>query len=318
MIHNTQKPDISAFKNNHLTGISDLSVEEINTLLDLADYYANKLDAGDFTSKPLDNKIVITLFFENSTRTRTSFDMAVNRLGGKVINLDMKTSSTSKGEDFKDTILNINAMGPDAIIIRHSEYGAPQIVAGLVDCPVINAGDSWREHPTQALLDALTMRRHLKDLTGKTIAICGDIAHSRVAASNMILLRKLGANVRIIAPPILMPEKFPADGIETFETMEDGLQGCDVVMMLRNQMERMQAGLIKSEADFFKNYGLTREKLSFANKEAIVMHPGPMNRGVEIADDVADDKNKSVILQQVRHGVATRMAVLDILINGAK
>lgn len=311
-----EKVNRSAFKNKHLIGIEDLSAEEINIILDLADYYADRLDEREFKPDILRNQIVLTLFFEDSTRTRTSFEMAAKRLGADVVNIDLRTSSINKGESLLDTIQTLNSMlRPDAVIVRHSEYGAPKFVSSIVDCPVINAGDSWHEHPTQALLDALTMRRRLGDIKDKTIAICGDIAHSRVAASNTILLNKLGANVHIVAPPALMPEKFPADDIQAFDNMKDGLKNCDIVMMLRNQTERMQAGLIKSEAEFFDQYGLTKEKLSYANKGALVMHPGPMNRGVEIADDVADDKERSLILEQVRNGVPTRMAVMDILMK---
>lgn len=316
MTHNFEKVDRSAFKNKHLIGIEDLSTEEINIILDLADYYADRLDERDFKPEILKNQIVLTLFFENSTRTRTSFEMAAKRLGADVINMDMGTSSLSKGESFLDTIQTLHSMlRPDAVVVRHSEYGAPKFVSSIVDCPVINAGDSWHEHPTQALLDALTIRRRLGTVEGKTIAICGDVAHSRVAASNMILLKKLGANVHIVAPPFLMPEKFPAPNIQTFDSMEEGLKNCDVVMMLRNQKERMQAGLIASDEEFFNQYGLTKEKLAFANEGAVVMHPGPMNRGVEIADDVADCKKTSLILEQVRNGVPTRMAVMDILMK---
>jgi aspartate carbamoyltransferase catalytic subunit len=314
-----EKVDRSSFQNKHLIGIEDLSADEINIILDLADYYADRLDEREFKPNILENQIVLTLFFEDSTRTRTSFEMAAKRLGADVVNMDLRTSSMSKGETMSDTIQTLHSMlRPDAVIVRHSEYGAPKFVSSLVDCPVINAGDSWHEHPTQALLDALTIRRRLGSIEGKTIAICGDVAHSRVASSNMILLKKLGANVHIVAPPALMPEKFPAPDIQAFDNMEEGLKGCDVVMMLRNQMERMQAGLIASEEEFFQNYGLTKEKLSFANKGAVVMHPGPMNRGVEIADDVADDKEHSLILEQVRNGVPTRMAVMDILMKDNK
>ncbi len=316
MTQNFEKVDRTAFKNNHLIGIEDLSTDEINIILDLADYYADRLDERDFKPEILKNQIVLTLFFENSTRTRTSFEMAAKRLGADVINMDMGTSSLSKGESFLDTIQTLHSMlRPDAVVVRHSEYGAPKFVSSIVDCPVINAGDSWHEHPTQALLDALTIRRRLGGIKGKTIAICGDVAHSRVAASNMILLKKLGANVHIVAPPALMPEKFPAPDIQPFDNMQDGLKNCDVVMMLRNQKERMEAGLVTSEEEFFKQYGLTKEKLAFANEGAVVMHPGPMNRGVEIADDVADDKDSSLILEQVRNGVPARMAVMDILMK---
>lgn len=316
MTQTLKKVDRANFKNNHLIGIEDLSADEINIILDLADYYADRLDDREFKPEILKNQIVLTLFFENSTRTRTSFEMAAKRLGADVVNMDMGTSSLSKGESFLDTIQTLHSMlRPDAVVVRHSEYGAPKFVSSVVDCPVINAGDSWHEHPTQAILDALTIRRRLGAIEGKTIAICGDVAHSRVAASNMILLKKLGATVNIVAPPALMPEKFPAPDIQKFDNMKDGLKGCDVVMMLRNQTERMQAGLVASEEQFFEQYGLTKEKLAYANKGVVVMHPGPMNRGVEIADDVADDKDHSLILEQVRNGVPARMAVMDILMK---
>ncbi len=316
MTQTIKKVDRNLFQNNHLIGIEDLSADEINIVLDLADYYADRIDERDFKPEILKNQIVLTLFFEDSTRTRTSFEMAAKRLGADVVNMDMRTSSMNKGESLLDTIQTLHSMlRPDAVVVRHSEYGAPKFVSSVVDCPVINAGDSWHEHPTQALLDALTIRRRLGHIEGKTVAICGDIAHSRVASSNMILLKKLGANVHIVAPPALMPEKLPAPDIQKFDNMKEGLKNCDVVMMLRNQMERMQAGLIASEEEFFEQYGLTKEKLSFANKGAVVMHPGPMNRGVEIADDVADDKDHSLILEQVRNGVPARMAVMDILMK---
>ena len=317
---NFEKVDRSAFSHDSLIGIETLNKDEINIILDLADYYADRLDDRAFKPNILKDQIVLTLFFEDSTRTRTSFEMAAKRLGADVVNIDLRTSSLSKGESLTDTIHTLHSMlRPDAIVVRHSEYGAPQFISKLVDCPVINAGDSWHEHPTQALLDALTIRRKLGTIEGLKVAICGDISHSRVAASNMVLLTKLGAEVHIVAPPALMPEKFPAgsnpEHIQKFENLEDGIKDCDVVMMLRNQMERMQAGLIASEEEFFEQYGLTKEKLANAKDNALIMHPGPMNRGVEIADDVADDPERSMILEQVRNGVPTRMAVMDILMK---
>ncbi len=311
-----KKVDRSAFTQNHLLGIEDLSARDIGMVLDLADYYADRLDEREFKPDILRGAIILTLFFEDSTRTRVSFEMAAKRLGADTVNMDIRTSSMNKGESLTDTIQTLVAgIGPDAIVVRHSEYNAPRFISKLVNCPVINAGDSYREHPTQALLDALTIRRKFGKLEGLRIAICGDIAHSRVANSNMILLRKMGAEVRIVAPSMLKPEKFPADGIKAFDTMKDGLEGCDVVMMLRNQKERMEAGLINEE-QFFRDYGLTYEKLAFAKPNAVVMHPGPMNRGVEIDGDVADDKDRSLILEQVRNGVPTRMAVMDLLLKG--
>jgi len=311
-----EKVDRSAFRHNHLIGIEDLNKDEINIILDLADYYADRLDDKEFKPHILKDQIILTLFFEDSTRTRISFEFAAKRLGADVVNMDVRTSSVNKGESLLDTIQTLNSMlRPDAIIFRHTEYGAPQFVTTIVDCPVINAGDSWHEHPTQALLDALTIRRRLGKLEGLNIAICGDISHSRVASSNMILLRKMGANVRIVAPPALMPEEFPAGGIEKFDNMKEGLKDCDVVMMLRNQKERMEAGLIASETEFFDQYGLTFGKLAYAKPDALVMHPGPINRDVEIAGDVADDPTRSLILEQVRNGVPARMAILDLLLK---
>ena len=224
MIQHTKQPfekvDRNAFQSKHLIGIEDICADEINIILDLANYYADRLDDRDFKPNILENQIILTLFFEDSTRTRTSFEMAAKRLGADVVNMDLRTSSMSKGETLSDTIQTLNSMlRPDAVVVRHSEYGAPKFISSLVDCPVINAGDSWHEHPTQALLDALTIRRRLGSIEGKTIAICGDIAHSRVAASNMILLKKLGANVHIVAPPALMPEKFPAPDIQAFDNI---------------------------------------------------------------------------------------------------
>ena len=303
------------FSHNDLTGIGLLEASDIHHILGRAQYFADILEKDDPVPQTLAGKIIFNLFFENSTRTRLSFEMAAKRLGADIINWDTTSSSVSKGETFDDTIKTLNAMRPDGIIIRHSEYGAPEYVANNVECSVVNAGDSWREHPTQALLDALTIKQVKGKIEGLTIAICGDVAHSRVAASNIILLTKLGAKVRVIAPHFLMPQKFPADGIKTFETLEDGLPDCDIVMMLRNQKERMEAGLIKDDAAFFNQYGLTTDRLALAQPDAHVMHPGPMNRNVEIADDVADDPQKSLITRQVANGVPTRMAVLDLVLG---
>lgn len=307
------------FAQDHLIGIDHLSKADIETILARADHYADHLDDKSFKPDILRGMIVLNLFFENSTRTRVSFEVAAKRLGADVVNIDIGTSSVKKGESLLDTVLTLTTMlRPDAIIIRHSEYNAPGYIAKHVDCPVINAGDSWREHPTQALLDALTIRRRKGKLEGLNIAICGDIAHSRVANSNMILLSRMGANVRVVAPPALMPQKFPADNIQSFESMETGLPGCDIVMMLRLQKERMVAGLIDSEQDYFRAYGLTEERLALAKPDAYIMHPGPMNRNVEIADDVADHKDRSLILEQVRNGVPTRMAVMELLMTRRK
>ncbi len=300
----------------HLLGIADLSTADLRDILARAGKFANDAERGKFPSKRLQGRVVVNMFFENSTRTRTSFEMAALRLGASVINWDPEKSSLSKGESFSDTLRTLDALAPDALIMRHSEYNAPHFAARLVRCPVINAGDSWHEHPTQALLDALTVIRRRGKIEGLRLAVCGDVAHSRVAHSNIILFTRLGARVRVIAPDFLMPEKFPVEGVEKFTSMEEGLSGCDLVMMLRNQKERMNADLIPNDATFFRLFGLTPERLRLANPEALVMHPAPMNRGVEIADEVADDPARSVIFEQMKNGVPLRMAVLDLLING--
>lgn len=300
----------------HLLGINDLSPDEIQDVLNRADYYAKAMADGKWDREKLKHKIVLTLFFENSTRTLTSFDIAAKRLGADVVNWNVQTSSIKKDETFSDTIDTLSAMQPDAIVIRHSEYGAPGFVAGRVECPVINAGDSWREHPTQALLDALTITQEKGSLEGLTVSICGDVAHSRVANSNAILLSKMGAHVRFVAPEVLMPNKIPAEGVECFDNLEDGIKDADVVMMLRIQKERMDKGTIPSDAAYFNKYGLTMERLSYAKPDALVLHPGPMNRGVEIDDEVADDPTRSLMKRQVSNGIPTRMAVLDILMGG--
>lgn len=273
-----------------------------------------RLAEGSVHRRRLDGKIVLTLFAENSTRTRVSFETAALRLGGSLLNWDEKTSSSAKGETFSDTIKYIAGYKPDAIVIRHSEYNAPYFVSKLVNFPVINAGDSFREHPSQALLDAMTMIEYKKSLEGLTVAICGDIAHSRVANSNVELLTKMGANVHLIAPKVLQPQKIPAN-VKLFDTLETGLPGCDVVMMLRLQKERMESALIPDDATYFNQFGLTQDRLKLAKPDAIVMHPGPMNRNVEIADDVADDTTHSVIFEQGANGMPMRMAILDLLVS---
>ena len=300
---------------DHMLGIDLLSKDDIKAVLDRAQHYAEGLEKGDWDQERLKNKIVLNLFYENSTRTLTSFDIAAKRLGADVVVWHPKISSVRKDESFSDTIDTLAEMEPDAIVIRHSEFGAPGFVASRVRCPVINAGDSWREHPTQAFLDAQTMIQEKSSLEGLNVAICGDIAHSRVANSNMILLDKMGAHVKIIAPESLMPQKFPIESVQTFTSLEDGLPDTDVVMMLRIQKERMDSSLIPDNAAYHNEFGLTHERLKLAKSDAIVMHPGPMNRGVEISDDVADDPQRSMIKRQVANGIPTRMAVLDLLIG---
>lgn len=298
----------------HLLGIGDLSAAQIETYLDRAEYFYEALERGDWDRERLKDKVVLILFFEASTRTLTSFDFAAKRLGAHVVNWNPETSSLRKGETFMDTIDTLNAMKPDAIIIRHSEFGAPLTVAKRVSCPVINGGDSWREHPTQALLDALTMRRHFGKLAGLKVAIIGDIAHSRVASSNMILLRKMGAEVRVIAPEYLMPEKLPAKDVKKFTDLEGGIDGADVIMSIRPQKERMDQVMIDDKR-YFREYGLTTERLDAAKNHAIILDPGPFLRGVQISDELADDKKRFLYIQQVGHGIPTRMAVLDMLVG---
>jgi aspartate carbamoyltransferase catalytic subunit len=301
-------------KNRNLIGIDDLDAAAITAYLDKAQYYADALDSGDWNHNLLAGKIILNLFFEHSTRTLTSFEMAAKRLGAKVVNWNAMTSSLNKGETFSDTIDTLNAMRPDGVVIRHKDYGTPGYVASRMDCPVINGGDSWREHPTQALLDALTMRQHFGDIKGLTVAIIGDIAHSRVASSNMRLLQTLGANVHVIAPAVLMPEELAATNAKKFEDLEDGLKGCDIAMTIRPQKERMDDVLI-DDVRYFREYGLTHEKFAAAKKGEIEMDPGPFLRGVQISDELADDDSKFIYAKQVANGIPTRMAVLDMLVG---
>ena len=302
----------------HLISIEALNKEQIQDILNRAKYYHGALQEGRWEKEKLKGKIVLTLFFENSTRTLTSFDIAAKRLGADVVNWNAEVSSLKKDESFSDTIDTLSAMEPDAIVIRHHEYGAPDFVSKRVNCPVINAGDSWREHPTQALLDAVTILQEKETLEGLTVSICGDVAHSRVANSNAKLLTKMGANVRFVAPEMLMPQKLPANGIECFDTLEDGIKDADIVMMLRIQKERMDRSIIPDDATYFKKYGLTLERLKYAKPDAIVLHPGPANRGVEITDEVMDDPTRSMMKRQVANGVPTRMAVLDMVMEDNK
>jgi aspartate carbamoyltransferase catalytic subunit len=261
----------------------------------------------------LKGRTLINLFFEDSTRTRTSFELAGKRLGADVINMSVSTSSVNKGETLLDTASTLNAMHCDLLVVRHGQSGAPSLLSQKVDAAVINAGDGTHEHPTQALLDALTIRRHKGRLEGLIVAICGDIAHSRVARSNMHLLTTMGSRVRVVGPPTLIPAEAARLGVEVFHDMKAGLAGADVVMMLRLQRERMSGGMVPSAREFFRFYGLDAEKLAFAKPDSIVMHPGPMNRGVEIESAIADHPTRSVIGEQVEMGVACRMAVLDML-----
>ena len=301
------------FSQSHLLGIEPLSPGDITAILDLADQYVglNRRDVKHCDA--LAGLTQINMFFENSTRTQASFELAGKRLGADVMSMAMQASSIKKGETLIDTALTLNAMHPDLLVVRHPHSGAVDLLAQKVNCAVLNAGDGRHEHPTQALLDALTIRRAKGRLHRLSVAICGDIAHSRVARSNILLLNRMESRVRLIGPPTLMPAGIDAFGVEVFDDMRAGLQDVDVVMMLRLQRERMDGGFIPSEREYYHRYGLDAEKLTCARPDAIVMHPGPMNRGVEIDGEIADDINRSVIQEQVEMGVAVRMAAMDLL-----
>ena len=301
------------FTDKHLLGIEPLSPAAISEILDLADSYVDLNRRSNKHSDILAGLTQINMFFENSTRTQASFELAGKRLGADVMNMAMQASSIKKGETLIDTALTLNAMHPDLLVVRHPQSGAVDLLAQKVNCSVLNAGDGRHEHPTQALLDALTIRRAKGRLHRLSIAICGDIAHSRVARSNIILLGKMENRIRLIGPPTLMPSGIAEFGCEVYEDMQQGLQDVDVVMMLRLQRERMDGGFIPSEREYYHRYGLDADKLQVAKDDAIVMHPGPMNRGVEIDGDIADDINRSVIQDQVEMGVAVRMAAMDLL-----
>jgi aspartate carbamoyltransferase catalytic subunit len=312
----TALPQPPILKTSHLLGIEGLSPAEVTGLLDLAQTYVTLNRSTDKKSAVLKGRTIINLFFEASTRTQSSFELAGKRLGADVLNMAVKTSSVSKGETLIDTASTLNAMRPDILVVRHSDSGAAELLSRKLDCSVINAGDGAHEHPTQALLDALTIRRHHGRFEGLTVAICGDILHSRVARSNIHLLAMMGAQVRLVAPRTLLPTDAARFGVEIFTDMKAGLQGADIVMMLRLQLERMTGAFVPSTREYFRFFGLDREKLSYARPGALVMHPGPMNRGVEIDSAIADDTDVSLIQEQVEMGVAIRMAVLDALSRG--
>ncbi|MDX6750335.1 aspartate carbamoyltransferase catalytic subunit [Geminicoccaceae bacterium 1502E] len=301
------------FDQDHLLGVEGLKPWEIEDILDQADSFVELNRRADKKHQLLKGLTQINLFFESSTRTQTSFELAGKRLGADVVNMSVGHSSIKKGETLIDTAMTLNAMHPDVLVVRHNESGAVALLARHVNCAVVNAGDGSHEHPTQALLDALTIRRRKGRIAGLTVAICGDIRHSRVARSNIHLLLTMGARVRLVAPPTLLPFAPESFGVEAFTDMAAGLAGADIVMMLRLQAERMQGQFVPSLREYFHLYGLTWEKLELAAPDAMIMHPGPMNRGVEIDGVVADDIDRSAILDQVEMGVAVRMAVLDIL-----
>ncbi len=301
------------FPRRHFLSVLDLNPVEVAGLLDLADGFVSLNRQNTKKLDLLKGRTLMNLFFENSTRTQSSFELAGKRLGADTVNMSPRSSSISKGETLIDTAVTLNAMQPDILVIRHASSGAASLLSQKVDCSVVNAGDGQHEHPSQALLDSLSMRRAFGHIGGLTVAICGDVAHSRVARSNIALLTMLGANVRVVGPPTLIPAHAERWGVKVFHDMKLGIAGADVVMMLRLQLERMQGALVPSMREYFRLWGLDREKLALAAPGARVMHPGPMNRGVEIDSDVADDLNVSLIQDQVEMGVAVRMAVLASL-----
>ncbi|KUL96228.1 aspartate carbamoyltransferase catalytic subunit [Bosea sp. WAO] len=300
------------YPHRHLLGIEGLSHLDIEALLDRAEAYVALSRQVEKKTATLRGRTQINLFFEPSTRTQASFELAGKRLGADVMNMSVGSSSVKKGETLIDTAATLNAMRPDILVVRHHAAGAVNLLARKVGCSVVNAGDGAHEHPTQALLDALTIRRNKGRIMGLTVAICGDILHSRVARSNIILLNALGAKVRLIAPSTLLPAGVERMGVEVFRDMRKGLEGADIVMMLRLQLERMNGAFVPSPKEYFRYFGLDRDKLELAASDALVMHPGPMNRGVEISSEVADGA-QSLIREQVEMGVAVRMAVLDAL-----
>jgi len=304
---------MNTYPHRHLLGIEGLSPLEINYLLDRSDSYVEKNRSNDRKSSNLRGRTVINLFFENSTRTRTSFELAGKRLGADVINMTVAASSVAKGETLIDTAMTLNAMHIDVLVVRHPDSGAAKLLSEKVNCAVINAGDGAHEHPTQALLDALTIRRRKGRLDGLQVAICGDVLHSRVARSNIHLLNTMGAQVRLVAPRTLLPARAENLGVDVYYNMKDGLKDADIVMMLRVQNERMKGNFIPSIREYFHFFGLDYDKLSVTKPDALIMHPGPMNRGVEIDSDVADDVERSLIREQVEMGVAVRMACLEVL-----
>ena len=296
---------------HHLLSIEGMTKDEIQKLLERADFFAN-LDRHSDT-KFLPGYVVLNVFFENSTRTRVSFELAARRLGAEVINISLINSSIKKGESLLDTASTLNAMKPDLLIVRHPHSGAPLLFADYLNCSIINAGDGRHEHPTQALLDALTIKRRIGRLEDLKISICGDIANSRVARSNIHLLTTMGAEVRCVAPSTLMPSNLEKLNVKCFYDMDEGIKNSDVIMLLRLQNERMSGTENPSEREYFKFFGLDEKKLSLASPNAVIMHPGPMNRGVEIASSLADDPSRSLIKTQVEMGVAVRMSIIEAL-----
>lgn len=311
-------PGRAVFPHRHLTGIAGLQPHEITFLLDEAEHWVDANRAHAQPDKRLRGLTQINAFFENSTRTLLSFEIAGKRLGADVVNMHAAQSSVKKGETLIDTAMTLNAMRADVIVCRHMGSGAVDLIAQKVACPVLNAGDGRHEHPTQALLDALTIRRRRGSVHGQRVVICGDVLHSRVARSNILALTALGAEVRVCAPSTLMPAAIERMFVEPFTDFDAALDGADVVMMLRLQTERMEGGFVPSGREFHLRYGLTLERLKRAKPDALIMHPGPMNRGVEIDSAVADHVERSAITEQVEMGVAVRMACLDVLTRQAR
>ena len=303
------------YKGKHLLGIKGLNKNEIEYILEYAQQFIEFNKQKIKKDSILKGRSIFNVFFEDSTRTRTSFEIAAKRLGADLINVSVRDSSINKGETLLDTIITIGSMDPDLLIIRHPEYGVSEMISNTINASVINAGDGSHEHPTQALLDALTIKNKIGKFKDLKIAICGDILHSRVARSNIYILKKLGAKINLVGPKTLIPEDTDKLGVSVYYDMKNGLKDCDIVMMLRIQKERILGIHISSEKDYFSEYGLDFNKLKYAKKNALVMHPGPMNRGVEIDSKVADDVTRSLIQNQVSMGVAIRMACLKILID---
>ena len=310
---NKKKPPIAILNSKNLLSIEGMNKLEINSLLDRADYFAD-LDPLKII-KTLNGYVILNVFFENSTRTRVSFELAGRRLGAEVINISVDKSSIKKGESLLDTANTLSAMKPNLLIVRHPESGAPKLFSDYLNCSIVNAGDGRHEHPTQALLDALTIRRRLGRIEGLKIAICGDILNSRVARSNIHLLTTLGVEVRCIAPPTLMPKSLENLGVNCFNSLKDGINNVNAIMLLRLQNERMSGTESPSKREYYRFYGLDEEKLRMAHHDAVIMHPGPMNRGVEIASSLADNEDRSLIKTQVEIGVAIRMATIEAVYN---
>jgi len=312
-----QKPAVTSLRSKNLLGIADMTPEEISLVLDTADAMKEVATRPIKKVPALRGKTVVNLFFEPSTRTRTSFEIAEKRLSADTLNIAIATSSVVKGETLADTALNLEAMRPDMIVLRHSSSGACHLLSRICRSAIINAGDGMHEHPTQALLDAFTIREHKKQLKGLKVAIVGDLAHSRVLRSNILLLTKMGAEVWVCGPPTLMPTDIRRFGVNATSNVEHAVRDADVVMMLRIQLERMEGAYFPSLREYFNVFGMTEARMKLAKPDVVVMHPGPMNRGVEIASEVADGPY-SVILEQVANGVAVRMAVLYLLAGGAE